>query len=428
MTRERAILHIDGDAFFAVCEVARNPNLRGKPVVTGRERGIVCAATYEAKRLGIHRAMPIKQVMEQFPEVIVLPGDYDLYGMYAKRLYAIARRYAARVEEYGVDECFAELTGQDKRLGESYEALARRIERDLEVELRLSFSLGLGPTKALAKLGSKHRKPRGFSVVTAANREDILAATAVKDIWGIGRALSVQFEAHNIFTALDFVRRDPAWIKAKFAAPVAELQRELSGEAVWTLHDGVPDAPHSIQRTRTFSPPARDRELVWSHFVRNVEEACGAARREGLIPARASFFIKSQDFRYRGGEARLAHPSDMPSDTLAALRAAFMREFAPGTRYRATGVTLYAFRGEDDLQLDLWDERTASRERSAVFLALDRLEEKYGEPLVTLASSLPARRSARAARRAHEDSYRERFRIPGTGRKHLPLPVLGDAR
>lgn len=424
---ERAILHIDGDAFFAVCEVARNPDLRGKPVVTGKERGIVCAATYEAKKLGIHRAMPIKQVMKEFPQVVILPGDYDLYGMYAKRLYAIARRYAARVEEYGVDECFAELTGQDKAFGESCEALARRIERDLEVELRLSFSFGLGPTKALAKLGSKHRKPRGFTLVTGENREELLAATAVKDIWGIGRALSVQLEAHNIRTALDFVRRDPAWIAEKFAAPVSELARELKGESVWNLHDGVPDAPHSIQRTRTFSPPARGRELVWSYLVRNVEEACSAARREGLIPARASFFIKSQDFRYRGGDVRLAHPSDMPADALRALHPAFLREFSQGTRYRATGVTLFALRGENDLQLDLWEERVASRERSSVFSALDRLEEKYGVPLVMLASSLSARKAAGAARLRHEDAYRERFHIPGTGRKHLPLPVLGDA-
>lgn len=424
---ERSILHIDGDAFFAVCEVARNPGLRGKPVVTGRERGIVCAATYEAKKLGIYRAMPIKQVMEEFPDVVVLPGDYDLYGMYAKRLYAIARRYAASVEEYGIDECFAELTGQDAVSGKSCETLARNIERDLETELRLSFSFGLGPTKALAKLGSKHRKPRGFTVVTSENREEVLAATAIKDVWGIGRALSVQLEAHNVRTALDFARRDPAWIGAKFAAPVAELARELCGESVWNLHDGVPDAPHSIQRTRTFSPPAKDRELVWSHFARNVEDACAAARREGLVPARASFFIKSQDFRYRGGEARLAHPSDMPADTLRALRAAFMREFLPGTRYRATGVTLSAFRSEDDLQLDLWDERAASREKSSIFIALDRLEEKYGEPVVALASSLAARKAAGASRLAHEDAYRDRFRVRGTGKKHLPLPVLGDA-
>src|ERR1700743_1359130 len=111
------ILHIDGDAFFAACEVSRNPWLRGKPVVTGQERGIVSAATYEAKRLGIHRAMPIFRVKREFPQVIILPGDYELYGMYATRLYAIARRYARVVEEYGIDECFADLSGQDAALG-----------------------------------------------------------------------------------------------------------------------------------------------------------------------------------------------------------------------------------------------------------------------------------------------------------------------
>ncbi len=421
------ILHIDGDSFFAACEVSRNPWLRGKPVVTGQERGIVSAATYEAKKLGIHRAMPIFKVKRQFPQVIILPGDYELYGMYAKRLYAITRRYARVVEEYGIDECFADLTGQDIVLGLSYEEIARRIKQDLHTELALVFSLGLAETKALAKLGSKWGKPNGFTVIKKGEEVPFLAGTKVKDVWGVGRALSVYFDAQNIYTALDFVQRDGAWLREKYSKPVEELQRELSGERLWHVHDGAPEAPHSIQRTRTFTPPVRDRELLWSHFSRNVEDACATARRDGLIPGRASIFLKTQEFRYSGQEVIFKHPSDMPLDVLRAVRPAFLKLFEPANRYRATGITLYALRREDQIQLDVFGEREELRKRASVFAALDRLEDRYGAPVVQLASSLPAREARRKVRSARDAQYRDRFRIPGTGYKHLPLPVLGTA-
>ena len=421
------ILHIDGDAFFAACEVSRNPWLRGKPVVTGAERGIVSAATYEAKRLGIHRAMPIFRVKREFPQVIILPGDYELYGMYATRLYAITRRYAKTVEEYGIDECFADLTGQDGVLGMSYEDIARKIKEELHTELALVFSLGLAETKALAKLGSKWGKPNGFTVIRKGEEAPFLAGTEVKDVWGVGRALSVYFEAQNIYSALDFVSRDPAWIREKYAKPTAELQRELAGERLWQVHDGAPEAPHSIQRTRTFTPPVRDKELLWSHFCRNVEDACGATRRDELIPARASIFLKTQEFRYSSQEVIFKHPSDMPADVLRSVRPAFLKLFEPAQRYRATGITLYALRREDELQLDMWDVRTESRKRAKVFAAVDALEARYGKPVVELASSMPAKDARKKARSAHDGEYRDRFRIPGTGVKHLPLPVLGTA-
>jgi DNA polymerase-4/DNA polymerase V len=428
---QKAILHVDGDAFFATCELTRNPGLRGKPVVTGRERGIVSAATYEAKRLGIRRAMPIFMVRKMFPQVIVLAGDYDLYGMYAKRLYAIVRRYARRVEEYGIDECFGDLTGQDEVLGMSYPEIVRRIQDDLRVELALSFSLGLGPTKALAKLGSKYRKPGGLAIVGeygegSVDITELLSGTKIGDVWGIGHALSVQLEAQHVRTAHDFVTRPGPWVAEKFARPTWELWKELRGEGLWGLSHGAPAAPHSIQRTRTFTPPATDPKLLWSHLSANVEEACRSARAEGLIPARASFFLKSQGFQYRGDEVRLPYPSDIPTDVLAALRKPFLKAYARDERYRATGVTLFAFRAEGDLQLDFWGANDERERKSAVFEALDRLAEEYGEPVVELGSSFMAREARKARRIPAEGAYADQFRVPGTGRKHLPLPVLGS--
>src|SRR3972149_5053656 len=124
----RAIVHIDGDAFFASCEQARDPALQGKPVITGKERGIVASMSYEAKRMGVSRAMRLFEVKKLCPDAIILPSDYETYSLLSKRFFAIVRRYTPDVEEYGIDECFADLTGLQRPMRMSYAQIAPAVE------------------------------------------------------------------------------------------------------------------------------------------------------------------------------------------------------------------------------------------------------------------------------------------------------------
>src|ERR1051326_6124219 len=135
----RAILHIDGDAFFAACEVAKNQSLRGKPVITGKERGIVAAATYEAKKLGIKRGVPLGDVKKICPEAVILPSDYETYSLYSQRMYEIVRRYTPVVDEYGIDECFADVTGLRRLHYMPYPDIALTIKKELKRELDITF-------------------------------------------------------------------------------------------------------------------------------------------------------------------------------------------------------------------------------------------------------------------------------------------------
>ncbi|MCZ6875870.1 MAG: DNA polymerase IV, partial [bacterium] len=148
----RAIIHIDADAFFAACEQARDPRLKGKPVVTGRERGIASAVSYEAKALGIKRGMRIQEIRDICPDIIHLPSDYETYSLYSVRMFSIVRRHTTQVEEYSIDECFAEITGLRRPRRMSYEAIAAHIKQDLERSLGITFSVGLAPSKVLAKI------------------------------------------------------------------------------------------------------------------------------------------------------------------------------------------------------------------------------------------------------------------------------------
>ena len=148
----RAIVHIDGDAFFASCEQTKNPSYKKKPLITGKERNIASSLSYEAKAAGVKRGMRLSEIKRLCPNVIILPSDYETYSLLSKRLFDIVRRYTGEVEEYSIDECFADLTGLRRPLRMSYTQMAERIQKDLSVELGFTFSIGLGPNKIIAKM------------------------------------------------------------------------------------------------------------------------------------------------------------------------------------------------------------------------------------------------------------------------------------
>jgi DNA polymerase IV len=178
----RAILHIDGDSFFASCEVAKDPSLRGKVVITGKERGIVSACTYEGKALGIKRGMRLFEVKKICPDAIILPSDYETYSLFSERMYGIVRRYTPTVEEYSIDECFADLTGLRRSLHMSYPQMAERIKHDLDSELGMTFSLGVSATKTLAKIGSKWKKPSGLTLIPLRDAQVFLSKLKVGSV------------------------------------------------------------------------------------------------------------------------------------------------------------------------------------------------------------------------------------------------------
>lgn len=415
----KAILHIDGDAFFAACEVAKNPALRGKPVVTGKERGIVSSATYEAKRLGIMRGVPLAQVKQICPEAIIISSDFELYSLYSKRMYEIARRYTPVVEEYGIDECFADITGMRQVHRMSYEEIARHLKEDLYRELSVTFSIGLSGTKVLAKLGSKWNKPDGLTYIPLSDREQYLAKTPVGRVWGIGPNTAARLAGLGIHTALQLARKDEAWAREHLAKPILELWCELRGEAVLTVETEPRKLRQSIQKTRTFEPSI-DPAFLYSELSKNIESACFKARRHGLKTSSVSFFLKSQEFRYYTVDVPLPYPTNVPQDILTAVSARFREAYRPGVRFRTTGVTLLGLRPEGGLQPSLFGTEQASVKLDRAYERIDQLADKFGKHVVFLGSSFAARK-----RRLHEQSPNELPLTRGSG-KRLPLPILGE--
>src|SRR2546428_13171446 len=194
----RAIVHIDGDAFFASCEQSRRPKLQGRPVVTGKERGIAASMSYEAKACGVTRGMRLAEIRKRCPEAVIMPSDYETYSLLSKRFFAIVRRYTPDVEEYSIDECFADLTGLRRPLRMSYLKIAERMKKALDAELGFTFSVGLAPNKVVAKIVSKWAKPSGLTASPGRGLHRYLGTLPVEKAGGMGPNTSAVLAKHGI--------------------------------------------------------------------------------------------------------------------------------------------------------------------------------------------------------------------------------------
>ena len=218
-TFPRAILHIDGDAFFASCEQSRRPKLQGRPVVTGKERGIAASMSYEAKACGVTRGMRLADIRKRCPDAVILPSDYETYSLLSTRFFAIVRRYTPEIEEYSIDECFADLTGLRRPLRMSYLRIAEQIKKDLDSELGFTFSVGLAPNKVVAKIASKWQKPSGCTAIPGRELHHYLAKVPVENVWGIGPQTTALLNKHGVTTALQFAQKPEQWVKKYFSKP-----------------------------------------------------------------------------------------------------------------------------------------------------------------------------------------------------------------
>jgi DNA polymerase-4 len=423
----RAILHIDGDSFFASCEVAKDPSLRGKPVITGKERGIVSSMTYEARALGIRRAMSLHEIQKNFPQVIILPSDYETYGLFSNRMYAIVRRYTPVVEEYSIDECFADLTGLRRSVRMSYQEMARAIKRELERELGITFSLGLSATKVLAKIGSKWQKPAGLTLISLREAQTFLAKTRAEQVWGIGPNTAAYLGKFGIHSALDFTKRDEPWVRKMCSKPILEIWQELNGTSVYEVESGERETYQSISKTKTFTPPSSSARFVFTQLSKNVENACIKARRWELVSPRIFFFLKTQSFRYHGCEIKLPYPTALPHEILRAVREHFFSVYQKGVQYRATGITLLKLHSADRVQLDLFGAVHHSEGVKLVFESVDEMCERYGKHTIFLASSLEAMKEAAHSGPRGERPERTRMLFKGENvRQRLNIPYLGE--
>ncbi len=423
----KAILHIDADAFFASCEQARDPRLKGRIVVTGKERGIASAVSYEGKAQGIKRGMTIQEIRRICPDVVHLPSDYETYSLYSARMFSIVRDHTNLVEEYSIDECFAELTGLRRSRRQSYPQMAAAIKRDLDLKLGMTFSIGLAPSKVVAKIASKWKKPSGLTVISGRHLPEYLSQLPIGDVWGIGKQTAAYLSQYAIRTALDFAQRDEGWVQHHLTKPHTEIWKELRGESVLPLESEPKTDYKSVSKMKTFTPPSNDRSFVFGQLSKNLENACIKIRRYSLVARKVYFVLRTHDFRHHGYEITMSRATAFPNEILRVIAEHFDQVFKPGTRYRLSGVVLTHLVESKPLQLDLFDGPIKVEEMERVYESIDELDKRYGKHTVFLGSSMPAMtKSQHGGERGEVAARRTQMFRGETERKRLGIPMLGD--
>lgn len=419
----RAVVHVDGDAFFTSCEEVIHPELRGKPLITGGERGIVACANYPAKKLGIQRGVPLHEARALCPELIILPSDYETYSLFSRRLFNIMRQFTPQVEEYSIDEAFADLTGMRRALRSSYDNIALKMKETICGDLGLNVSVGLSTTKVLAKVASKYRKPDGLTIISGRDIPDYLRDLPVEKIWGIGRATTEYLHKMGIRTALQYACLPENVIKKRFTKPGEEIWRELRGESVYPVSPGEKSTYASICKSKTFTPSTNDRDYLFAQLLRNFESACMKARRYFLAPKKIIIFLKKNDFNSVGAEAKLIRPSVYPLEVAQLLRELFDSVYDHRDIYRSTGAILLELAPDRNVQYSLFEEPMRAENIRKLYKATDIVNGKFGKHTLHLGGAHLIDQFGKGRR--GEPTEREKTRFFGESkRRHLGLPIL----
>lgn len=357
------ILHLDGDAFFASVMQAVNPSLKGKPVITGRERGIATAISYEARKFGIPRAMRIAEIKKKFPQCIIVDSDYELYDLFAKKMFSILRSFTPYVEEYSIDEGFADIKGLRKPLNMSYEGIGKAIKEKIESSLGISVSVGISLTKSLAKLASSFWKPSGFTVIDGPSIESLLDKTPIGNVWGIGYNTTAYLQKLGIHTALQFALQPEELITSRLTKPFFEIWRELRGNKMYELNMSEKKSYQSITRSQTFHPPTNDFDIVWARLFHHIEDAFYTARNCQYQVKSLTIFLKTQEFKYHVSEIKLQESIAYPFLIRGIIKKAFEQLYQKNLLYRTTGCTLTQLQENATIQQSLFSQNAKLQEK-----------------------------------------------------------------
>jgi DNA polymerase-4/DNA polymerase V len=427
-TCTKYILHLDADAFFASCEQAIHPEYRGKPVVTGKERGIVSAASYEAKKFGIKRGVPLWDVKKLCPEAIIVPSDYETYGLYSKRMFAIMRRFLPIVEEYSIDEAFADCTGMPKVLGMSYAQIAKTIKEAIEKELGITVSVGLSMSKVLAKIASSFDKPSGCIVIPPVDIHRYLEELPSQSVWGIGKKTSLFLRHYKIKTAGDFVNKNWHWVRQYMSKPYQEIWRELRGENVFAVNPKPKELYKSVSKIRTFTPASSDQYFVFSQLCKNLQNAFIKVRRHKLLAKRLVVILKKQDYSYSALEAKLNRETAYPHEVMDIVKELFQQIYQKNTLYRATSVVLSDLQESSAIQMSLFEGPRVIEKSKKLYQSIDSLAKRYGKHTVFFGASYQAETTITHKNGRADISDRKKQKLGRmNGRKFVNLPFLVSA-
>jgi DNA polymerase-4 len=390
---QRWVGHADLDAFYASIEERDRPECRGRPVVVGAlpgHRGVVAAANYRAREFGIRSAMPIAEACRRCPDAVYLRPDMAKYSRVSREIFQILETITPIVEPVSVDEAYLDLTGLEKLLGPP-EAIGREIKRRIQSQTGLAASVGIGPNRLIAKLGSEHRKPDGLTVIGPDEMLDFLAPMPVANLRGLGR------QTQKLFTRLGIVN-----VAQLRAVPLRYLEEQLGAKAAANFHAqafGIASAEvvagrgrKSISKETTFEEDVQQREILYAALRSLCAEVAATARREHLSGSVVSLKIRFAGFETHTRQHKLPGPTHDERVLLRVAWELFLHSNLAHKPVRLIGVGIKDWQTQEPAQADLFARAQAPARDDRLLETLDRVAERFGKGVLQIGGPAKAGR------------------------------------
>lgn len=400
------------DAFFVSVEELFDPSLKGKAVVVGGqrdERGVVSAASYEARKFGVHSAMPLRTAAKLCPHAIFVNGHPERYREYSGKAFAVLQKFTPKVEMASIDEAYLDMTGTERLLGPPLKS-AHALHQFMKSETKLNCSIGIGTSRLIAKVCSDQAKPNGVLWIVPGQEASFLAPLSVRKIPGVGKVMEQKLNEIGIKKVGDLAKLDDTFLRERFGEwgmALAGKSRGLDAGGYFDREVAEEEGPKSVSHEHTFNNDTRDQEKLEAMLARLSEMVCRRLREQELHTRTVQIKLRYSDF----STITRAHSLDQPTqlDTVVAeiARRLFRENWDRTRTVRLLGVQTSGF--EDvPVQLDLLRQVQDDKFSKALTVA-DQMRDRFGENAVSLATGLKSR--------FREKTHENPASLPGKSKK-----------
>jgi DNA polymerase-4 len=389
----RTVFHVDMDAFFVSVEELFDPSLKGKAVVVGGkadERGVVAAASYEARKFGVHSAMPLRTAAKLCPHAIFVYGHPERYREQSHKVRTILGNFSPQIEMASIDEAYLEMTGTERLHGPPL-AAAHALHQQVKSETNLNCSIGIGTSRLIAKVASDQAKPNGVLWIPAGEETNFLAPLEVRKIPGVGKVMEKNLHDLGIKRVGDLAKLDDSFLEDRFGKwglALAGKSRGFDAGGWFDEQIGADGDPKSISHEHTFNEDTADEQVLESTLAR-LSEMVGRRLREQQLHAHTiQLKLRYTDFSTITRAQSLATLTQLDTEIFHTVRALFLRNWKRGQKIRLLGVHAGSLSRQEG-QIALIDGDKNTRWKNALSAA-DKLRDKFGEGTVSLGTGMKA--------------------------------------